>query len=131
MAQHSSGSAAAAARWATLAALAFVAGLLAGQFAGGGSAVAQTASASGGGVFAIAGQITRDNYGLYLVDPQSATICVYQFLPAERSLRLMAARTFTYDRRLDAYNTEPAPDEIGKLVDQARRMKDAAPATRP
>ena len=78
-------------------------------------------------VLAVAGQITRDGYGLYLVDLQNHTICVYQWLPTTRKLRLAAARTYTYDRQLDAYNTEPAPSEIAELVAQARRL-DKPPA---
>jgi hypothetical protein len=79
-------------------------------------------SAGAGGVFAIAGQITRDNYGLYLVDLENATICVYQYFATERSFRLVAARTFRYDRMLDAYNTQPDPREVARMVGDAVRL---------
>ena len=78
---------------------------------------------AGGGVFAIAGQITRDTYGLYLVDSRQGTVCVYQYLNAKRQLRLLAARTFVYDRQLDSYNTEPKPADIAKMVAEARRLR--------
>jgi hypothetical protein len=91
-----------------------------------------TGGAEGRNVFAIAGQVTSDTYGLYLVDPQSGTICLYQFLPDSRRLRLLAARTFIYDRMLDEYNTEPLPREIKTLVERQRRLETTtAPTTRP
>ncbi len=83
-----------------------------------------------GKVFAIAGQVTKDTYGLYLVDMKNGTICVYQFLDNGR-LRLMAARTFIYDCQLDSYNTEPLPRDVAKLVAKARRLKDIKTTTRP
>lgn len=86
--------------------------------------------AATGGVFVVAGQVTPETYGIYLVDLENATICVYQYLPgtARRGvLRLRAARTFIYDRQLDAYNTEPPPREIKKIVEQHKRLGDATP----
>jgi len=94
------------------------------------SADAQTGwSGQDGKVFAIAGQVTKDTYGLYLVNMENGTICVYQFL--DSGLRLMAARTFIYDCQLDAYNTEPLPQDVAKLVAKARRLKDVNTTTRP
>lgn len=95
---------------------------------------AQTGWAGGAGqdgkVFAIAGQVTKDTYGLYLVDMKNGTICVYQFRDGGR-LRLMAARTFIYDSQLDSYNTEPLPQDVAKLVARARRLKNINTTTRP
>ena len=88
-----------------------------------------TGSAASGSVLAVAGQVTRDTYGLYMVDLDNRTICVYQWLAKSRKLRLMAARTYTYDRELDEYNTEPSPRDIRDLVRKARRLE--GPATRP
>ena len=76
------------------------------------------------GLFAVAGQITRDTYGLYLVDVERRTICVYQYVPTTRKLHLRAARNITFDVQLDNYNTELAPQEVKKLVEQHRRLKD-------
>ena len=84
-------------------------------------------AADGGSVTVVAGQVTRDSYGLYLVDQANRTICVYQWLPSTRKLRLLAARTYVYDLKLDQYNTEPDPLEIKKLSVQARRLDKAAP----
>lgn len=77
-----------------------------------------------GSVIAVPGQISRDAYGLYLVDLENRTICVYQYLPTSKKLRLQAARTFAYDTRLDELNTEPSPREIKRLVEQQRRLTD-------
>jgi len=88
-----------------------------------------TGAGSGKGTFAVAGQVTPETYGLYLVDPANGTICVYQYLPGTRRLRLMAARTYIFDLQLDQYNTEPPPREIKKLVAQHKRL--GGPATRP
>jgi hypothetical protein len=109
--------------------LAAIAGLLAGALALSPSPVAgQTASAGASqpveGVFAVAGQLARDTYGLYLVDLRNATICLYECAGSERRLVLRSSRTFVYDRQLDSYKTEPAPAKIAELVSKARRLKD-------
>ncbi len=113
-------------QWLVVVLLALVAGALAGQLLSGAApASGQTGSpARTQGVLAVAGQVTRDTYGLYLVDLRNSTICMYQYLHGERCLRLMAARTFIYDRQLDSYNTKPSPTDIAKMVANARRLKD-------
>ncbi len=126
-----------AAQWLIVAVLAAVAVLLAAEMIFPPSpAAAQTGSAGSAGpvkgVFAIAGQLNRDTYGLYLVDLENDTICVYAYLPGNPpTLRLRAARTFVYDCQLDEYNTEPAPSVIAKKVSEARRLKDAKKSTEP
>jgi hypothetical protein len=75
-----------------------------------------------GNVIAVAGRVTADTYGLYLVDTKNATIAVYQFIPGKHQLRLMASRTYLFDTKLDEYNTEPPPSEIKKLVEQQKRL---------
>jgi hypothetical protein len=82
-----------------------------------------------GAVFAVAGKVTPETYGVYLVDTKNSTICLYQYLPSTRRLRLMAARTFAFDRMLENYNTEPDPREIKKLVEGSRPLSGAT--TRP
>jgi len=82
-----------------------------------------TAAATSGGagpLFAVAGQISKDTYGLYLVDTQNATICLYEWLPQNRKLRLLAARSIRWDRQLQEYNTEIPPSEVEKLVSNQR-----------
>jgi hypothetical protein len=93
-------------------------------------AVAQTTSTEEpvAGIFAVAGQISPGTYGIYLVDEQHGTMAVYEYVPAERKLHLRAARAYAYDLQLESYNTEPAPAEIAKMVGQARRIAETAPA---
>ncbi len=79
----------------------------------------------------MAGQITRDTYGLYLVDRRSGTICLYEYLAGQKVLRLRAARTFTFDLQLDELNTAPSPADIARLVGRARRLKDVTSEPRP
>ena len=83
---------------------------------------ALTGVAAGDSVLVVAGQITPNNYGAYLVDQANRTICVYEWLPASRKLTLRAARTYRFDRQLDEYNTEPPPREIEQMVTQANRL---------
>ena len=117
-------------RWLVVGLLAVIAGCLlveVGLTASSADRAPLAAGAAGGeSVVVVAGQVTRDSYGLYLVDKGNRTICVYQWLPSTRKLRLLAARTYVYDSRLDQYNTEPDPLEIKKLSDQARRLDKAA-----
>ncbi len=91
------------------------------------AASAEGGSVSSGGkddVFVVAGQISRETYGLYLVDYKNSTICIYQYLPKTRKLRLMAARTYRFDVQLDEYNADnPLPREVKKLVQQQRRLR--------
>jgi len=125
-----------AAQWTIVAVLAAIAVFLAAELAFSPSpAGAQTGSAeppqAAGGVFAVAGQVTRDSYGLYLVDLRNDTICLYEYVGGDRRLWLRAARTFKYDRQLDSYNTEPAPAKIADLVSQARRLKEVEKTPKP
>jgi hypothetical protein len=118
------------AQWLIVGLLAAIAGLLGAEAVfSPSSAGAQTgpvgATQPAGGVFAVAGQITRDTYGLYLVDLRNDTICVYEYVSGRRgALWLRAARTFIYDRQLDAYETKPEPAEIADIVSKARRLRD-------
>ena len=121
-------------QWLIVVFLALVAALLAANlFVTPEPAEAQTGSRSATGqseLFAVAGQLARDTYGLYLVDQRNGTICVYQFSGDQRKvpkLRFVAARTFIYDRQLDSYNTEPPPKDVAKLVAEARRLTKVAP----
>ena len=82
------------------------------------------------GMFAVAGQISPNTYGLYLVDPQRGGLAVYEYVPAERRLHLRAARAFSYDLQLESYNTEPSPGEVADMVNQARRLSETTTAPR-
>jgi len=83
---------------------------------------AEASSGRDGSYVVVAGKVTSETYGLYLVDVEHGTISVYQYVPSKRTLRLMAARNFTFDVQLDEYNTEPSPREIQRLVQQHKRL---------
>jgi hypothetical protein len=125
------GPGASAAKWLIVVLLAVIAACLLMEVrAGVGSAQAQNVGlAKGAGVMAVAGQVTRDTYGIFLIDLENRRIGVYQWLSDNRSLRLMASRNYTFDLKLDEYNTEPSPRAIKDIVDKARPID--SPATRP
>ena len=90
---------------------------------GASSATAQVTSVGGNDVLVVGGQITKDSYGLYLVDIKRQSLCVFQWLPGTRKLRLMASRTFKYDVQLDEYNADkPTPRDVKRLVEQNKRL---------
>ena len=97
------------------------------------SASAQAVQAGGepAGMFAVAGQITPDTYGLYVVDPKRGSVVVYEYVPARRQLHLRAARSIVYDLQLESYNTAPDPAEVADMVRRARTISDtnAKPAS--
>ncbi len=124
---------ASAAKWSVAAALALSAGALL-WAAGAGEAQDIRAGAAGGGgnVLVVAGQVTSDSYGLYLVDTRANTLCVYQWRPSAAKpgimeLRLMAARNFAFDLQLEDFNNEKqtSPAEIRKMVAEQRRLGSA------
>ncbi|MHC4562773.1 MAG: hypothetical protein ACYS8X_08395 [Planctomycetota bacterium] len=82
-------------------------------------------------MLAVPGQITHDTYGLYLVDLEKQTICVYQYAKTSKKLRLLAARTYAFDTQLDDYNTEPSPRQVRELVQSHRRLTDPTPEAEP
>lgn len=128
-AQHSAFGA--LARWLAVFLLGAIAACLIAQLSGTfPAAQAQVSGSSKGpGLLMVAGQLTRDSYGLYLVDPDNSIINVYQWVPETRTLKLLAGRSFLYDRQLDEYNTEPSPRAIKEMVEKARRLGSAT--TRP
>ncbi|MGB2821442.1 MAG: hypothetical protein WBF17_10700 [Phycisphaerae bacterium] len=117
------GSRAGAAKWLIVVLLSVIATCLLIELGSGVSdARAEVSSGQAGDVVVVAGKVTADSYGLYLVDLRNGTISVYQYLASIRKLRLMAARNFTFDVQLDDYNTEPSPRDIQKLVQQHKRL---------
>ncbi len=118
-----SGSRAGAARWLIVILLSSIATCLLMELHwGAADARAEVSTGGAGGVVVVAGKVTAESYGLYLVDLKNGTISVYQYLSSKRKLRLMAVRNFTFDVQLDDYNTEPSPREIQKLVQQHKRL---------
>jgi hypothetical protein len=78
-------------------------------------------------------QIERDNYGLAMVDTAGQTLWIYELNsrgPAYNRLRLLAARSWQYDRLLRQYNTgEPKPEQVRILLEEehpGKQMKEQA-----
>ncbi len=76
-------------------------------------------------------QLDRDSYGLAMVDTNSQTLWIYELdrrAAVHESLRLVAARSWRYDRLLQQYNTaEPKPDQVRLLLQNLiRQQKEAA-----
>lgn len=89
------------------------------------------------GVFAFTGQLDHSRYGLFMMDVDQGTIWCYELesgAGGARKLRLIAARTFIYDRYLQDFNSA-APDfrMVRQLVEQqrARAVDDDLRAPRP
>src|SRR5438046_1958035 len=70
----------------------------------------------GAGVFIVPAQFNSNNFGCYIMDVDAQTLCAYQYFPAEKNLRLVAARSFKYDRHLGNFNTTMPPSEVKDLV---------------
>ena len=67
-------------------------------------------------------QLGPSAFGLYLMDVDSGTICVYKATPETSRFRLMAARSFKYDRFLEDFNNDtPRPKDVQKLADDQRQ----------
>lgn len=94
-------------------------------------AQAQGPIAGGAGVFIVPGQFSTNTWGCYLLDIDAQTLVAYQFVPADKNLRLVAARGFRDDRRLRRFNTSPDPNEVANLVrleqDNARVVEQNKP----
>ena len=123
--------AASPARWLTVALLSIIAAALLIE-AGLATSTARAQVGAAGrtkGIVAVPGKITSDIQGVYLVDLDNGTICVYGYMSGSgvKRLRLLAARTFIYDVQLDEFNTEPLPRKIKDLVEQQKRLGSTPP----
>lgn len=80
-----------------------------------------TTSAGARGVFAFSGQLTKSTYGVYVVDTDTATMWMYEYLGAKGCLRLAAARTWRFDRYLENHNTcDLPPESVEQMIEEQR-----------
>lgn len=92
------------------------------------SAHAQSAAA-GRPIYAFTGQLDRATSGLFMIDSDAGTVWVYEIAPANRKLKLVAARSFIYDRYLENFNpSEPTPRQVEALLEKERLAKQRAVA---
>ena len=96
--------------------------LMAGRFGPPAKAHAELQTGADSGISVIPVQLTRDSYGLAMVDMASQTLWVYEIdnrSPAHNRLRLLAARSWKYDRLLENYNTaDPKPDQVKMMLEK-------------
>jgi hypothetical protein len=77
------------------------------------------------GIFLMPAQLGPNHYGAYLMDVDAGTITVYVAKPETSRLRLMAVRSFRYDRYLEDFNGEaPTPNDVRKLVAQQKAREE-------
>lgn len=77
------------------------------------------------GIFAFTGQLDRNSYGLFMMDVDSSNVWCYQYVPGRGRLRLVAARSFSYDRYLEDYNCEePTQEQTKALLADQRKIKE-------
>lgn len=81
-------------------------------------------SAGARGVFAFSGQLSKNTYGVYMVDADTMTIWAYEYLPQKGCMRLAAARTWRYDRYLENHNIcDLPPDVVERMVESQREYR--------
>jgi hypothetical protein len=91
------------------------------------SAKAELQAVSNNEILVVPIQIERDKYGLAMVDMVNQTLWIYELNsmgPTHNRLRLLAARSWQYDRLLKQYNTsEPKPDQVKMLLEEEESGK--------
>ncbi len=87
--------------------------------------------AGGAGLFLMPAQFASNKWGCYVMDVDAQTLVAYEYNPSDRSLRLVAARSFVFDRQLRDYNTFPAPRDVQKLLELERDRDRLPPAMSP
>ncbi len=76
------------------------------------------------GIFAFTGQLSPSTHGLFMVDVDTMTVWCYEILGDSKELRLVAGRTWRYDRYLENFNCAGfAPEVIENMVQEARDAK--------
>lgn len=94
---------------------------------GGGTspAWAQTGMLGARGLFAFTGQIGPEKYGLWMLDVDAGTVWCYEYSPITRRMKLLAGRTFRYDRYLENFNQDDGstPNIIEELLNQQRQSQ--------
>ena len=93
------------------------------------NAQAELQTDSESGILVVPIQIERDSYGLAMVDRVGQTLWVYELDnrgPAHNRLRLLAARSWRYDKLLQQYNTaEPKPEQVKILLETLGQPQDS------
>lgn len=90
------------------------------------TALAQNQPLAGArGLFAFTGQLDSNAYGLFMLDVDQGTVWCYEIdtVGGTRKLRLIAARTWVYDRYLQDFNcAQPDFRAVQQLVSEQRAV---------
>jgi hypothetical protein len=90
--------------------------------------------AGGGGIYLMPAQFTANQWGCYVMDVDAQTLAAYRWFEGDKKLRLVAARSFKNDRKLQNFNSDnPMPDEVAKLLklEEAGRRDNPEPNPKP
>jgi hypothetical protein len=79
--------------------------------------------AGGGGVFIMPAQLSRDIWGCYLIDVDRQNLVVYDYQPGVNKLKLVAARSYKYDRNLHDLSTEPSTEDVRRIWEREQNMR--------
>lgn len=111
--------------WVIAGLLAIIATILIVRDAGPPTAMAQTGMLGARGLFAFTGQIDQSKYGLWMLDVDAGTVWCYEYNPVKRRMKLLAGRTFRYDRYLENFNQddETTPEIIEEILNQQRQSQ--------
>jgi hypothetical protein len=85
--------------------------------------------------------MTRNSYGLFMLDVDTGTVWCYEVASGAgndgaKQLRLVAARSWVYDRYLEEFNVgDPTPSAVEAIVarqmEQQRNRSQAGPGATP
>ena len=72
-----------------------------------------------------ASAIPSEKVTITMVDVDTSTLWCYEVLPGKPLLKLVAARSWKYDRYLEEYNIDPdtAPPIIEQMVEEQRQRR--------
>jgi len=91
------------------------------------NAQAELQTSDDGQILVVPIQLERDSYGLAMVDTVGQTLWIYELNsrgPAHNRLKLLAARSWRYDKLLQQYNTaEPKPEQVKILLEDLGKQK--------
>ncbi len=90
------------------------------------SAQAQSAAAGARGVYAFTGPLDSSRTGLFMLDIEQGTVWVYEIETVDtvRKLKLVAARSWVYDRYLRDFNcAAPTFRDVQDLVSRQRERE--------
>jgi len=100
-----------------------------------GAPIPAQAIAGGGSLYLMPAQFLDHSWGCYILDIDTQVLCAYRYLPEPgggTSLKLVAARKISYDRRLNNFNSDhPSWEEVKEMVEREQQAIRGAPQPEP